>query len=94
MSRTSDVFKKNVKALRAAHGYSLRKAAELSGISFSALGRFERGERFPEPETLDKLASLYSIAVADLFRAGGAEEKAASLALTKARVIEQFIAIS
>lgn len=93
-SRTSMVFQKNLAVLRKSHGYTQKQVGEFCGLSESAISRFESGLRFPEPETIDRLADLYRIAISDLFRAGGAEQKASSLAYHKANLLAEFQALT
>lgn len=79
--------------LRKSHGYTLKQIGDFCGLSEAAISRFENGLRWPDPETIDKIADLYRIAVADLFAHEGAAEKAYSIAATHAHSVEQVKAL-
>ena len=54
---------------------SLRGVHRLSGISNAYLSQIEKGERHPGPKVLRRLAALYGVGVAELFRKAGYLER-------------------
>lgn len=57
-----------IAAIREAKGISKNKIAELSGLSWAAVMRIEKGERIPSISTLMRLAAVLEIDLADLVR--------------------------
>jgi transcriptional regulator with XRE-family HTH domain len=93
MHKAQQTFIKNIVELRkgfGTEGLTLTKAAALAGMSLSFLSRLESGERFPDAETLGKLADLYGVKVADLFRDDGAQERLVQLQQTKEQILKSF----
>src|SRR5262245_14534612 len=60
------VIAANVARLRADAGLSQNDLAEAAGLSRLALGKIERGESLPRPETLFDLARALRVSVAEL----------------------------
>lgn len=56
-----------IRAWRAVRGLSLRQLEDATGIGRGMLSHYERGQRSPNMDTLDRLAKGLSISVADLF---------------------------
>lgn len=56
-----------LKAARAAHGLTLRQAADRSGMSRAFLSQVERGEASPSVASLTKIAEALDIHLAELF---------------------------
>jgi transcriptional regulator with XRE-family HTH domain len=52
---------KSISLLRKCYGYSQREIGELTGVTKQAISMYERGERTPEPEFLEKLADIYKV---------------------------------
>lgn len=50
---------------------TLRKLADMSGISSSHLGRIEKGERFPSASVLHKIAEPLGLEESELFTLAG-----------------------
>ena len=46
---------------------SRSRVAEAIGITVQAIGNYERGDRFPSPLVMEKLASLYNVSVDHIF---------------------------
>ena len=61
------VFGKNVKSYRNRRNWSQADLAENANISINFLGDIERGNKWPHPETLTKLADALEIKVFELF---------------------------
>ncbi|MCL2380123.1 MAG: helix-turn-helix domain-containing protein [Treponema sp.] len=61
------VFGKNVKMFRSRRSWSQAELAEYANISINFLGDIERGNKWPHPETLTKLADALEIKVFELF---------------------------
>ncbi|WEA41758.1 helix-turn-helix domain-containing protein [Lysinibacillus fusiformis] len=56
-------FGERLRFLRKELDYSLRKMADELGISFSALGKYERNEHQPDFETLEKIADYFDVSI-------------------------------
>jgi transcriptional regulator with XRE-family HTH domain len=63
--------------IREAKGYSLRRLADIVGMSYVALYRLERGETDPRLGTLRKLAKALNVRVAELIGEGKPARKQA-----------------
>ena len=50
-----------IKELRVKQGYTQAELARLLKLSPSALAMYERGERKPDIETIDKLAQIFNV---------------------------------
>lgn len=50
---------RNLKIMRKVSGYSQRRAAEEIGVTRSAIGMYETGERKPSFDVIVKLSDLY-----------------------------------
>jgi len=61
------IFGKNLRAYRNRRNWSLADLAEYANISLNFLGDIERGNKWPSPETLTKLADALEIKVFELF---------------------------
>jgi transcriptional regulator with XRE-family HTH domain len=55
-----------LRALRAAHGWTLEQAAEEVGLNPDNLSKLERGYRKPRVGTLAKIADAYRVAIEEL----------------------------
>ena len=60
-----------LKQRRVVISLTLRKLADISGISSSHLGRIERGERFPSASVLRKIAKPLGFEESELFSLAG-----------------------
>ncbi len=67
MSKICKIFGKNLKKWRTLRGLSQENIAELLNFHSNTIGRFERGEHFCKPETIEKLAIVLKIKPQDLF---------------------------
>lgn len=56
-------FGERLRSLRKDIDYSLRKMADELGISFSALGKYERNEHQPDFDTLEKIAEYFDVSI-------------------------------
>jgi len=61
------IFGKNVRIYRNRRKWSQADLAEYANISINFLGDIERGNKWPHPETLSKLADALEIRVFELF---------------------------
>ncbi|MGK5512209.1 helix-turn-helix domain-containing protein [Brevibacillus formosus] len=57
------VFGENLRTLRIEKGLTLRELSEALDISYSALGKYERNEREPDFETLEKFANYFGVMI-------------------------------
>lgn len=82
ISLTEKILSTNLRSLRILHEYTLKQIGEELSVGPSTVSRYERaGPRFvfPQPEAIDKLASIYGVKIADLFSPLGAKEKRTAL---------------
>lgn len=56
-------FRQKLKDLRKQHGLSREELAKKLGLSYWAISKYEQGERFPEWDTLQKIADLFGVSV-------------------------------
>jgi transcriptional regulator with XRE-family HTH domain len=61
------IFSKNVRIYRNRRNWTQADLAEFANISQNFLGDIERGNKWPHPETLIKLANALEIRVFELF---------------------------
>jgi transcriptional regulator with XRE-family HTH domain len=62
------VLAQNIKSFRAHREFSQADLAEKADISIPFLSEIERGNKWPYPDTLSKLAKAFKIEVFELFR--------------------------
>lgn len=55
-----------LKAARVNAGYDQKTAAKILGISNSTLGKWERGESFPNVDKAQEMCSLYGLSYNDI----------------------------
>ena len=67
MTNIRELLASNLKAFRAARGWSQAKLAEKAGISTQHLGMIETQAKYPSPAMIHKLAMALSIDPAELF---------------------------
>lgn len=63
------VLSKSLRRLRATHGVSQEKLAELCGLHRTYIGSVERGERNISLDNLERIATAFQITVAALLTA-------------------------
>jgi len=61
------IFGKNVKNYRSRRNWSQADLAEYANISINFLGDIERGNKWPHPDSLTKLADALEVKVFELF---------------------------
>ena len=61
------IFGKNVRFYRNRRNWSQADLAEYANISLNFLGDIERGNKWPHPDTLSKMADALEIKVFELF---------------------------
>ncbi len=66
----SGIVGTNLRKLRAEHGYSLEKMAQLSGVSRAMLGQIEQGKSTPTINVLWKIARALSVPFSALLTSG------------------------
>ena len=62
-----DTLGKNIKMFRARRGFSQADFAEKANISITFLSNIERGNKFPQPDMLSKIATALGVDVNELF---------------------------
>jgi len=70
------------------HSFTLNHVAKHCDAVVSSVHKWENGDSMPGPQNIDNLASLYCVAIADLFTPNGASEKAYSIAATFENALE------
>lgn len=86
MENIKKILSDNLKASRKSLGMTQETLAEKAGVSLFTVQAYEAGRRWPELETLDKIASSLMIETSDLFqkpRHESAEEEALALVASK-----------
>lgn len=80
-SRTASIFAKNIKRLRAMHDLTLKQFAASIGVSYATANRYETvgAFMFPKPTTIDRIADLFQLRIADLFSPDGASKRQIAL---------------
>ena len=63
------VLSGNLRQLRATHGFSQEKLAEISGLHRTYIGSVERGERNISLDNLERIATAFQITVSMLLTA-------------------------
>jgi transcriptional regulator with XRE-family HTH domain len=61
------ILAQNIKSFRAQNGWSQADLAERANISIPFLSDIERGNKWPFPETLEKIAKSFEVDVFELF---------------------------
>ncbi|MED1790341.1 helix-turn-helix transcriptional regulator [Brevibacillus laterosporus] len=56
-------FGERLRSLRNENGLTLRQLSERLNITYSALGKYERNEREPDFETLEKIATYFGVMI-------------------------------
>ena len=60
-----------IRQWREEKGLTIAEVSKMAGMHFSALYRIEKGQRFPKPETLRKLAKPLGFTEVELFKLAG-----------------------
>lgn len=60
------IFGENIKILRKSKGYTQEDFAELVGVSFQAVSKWERGESYPDITLLPAISKLFNISIDEL----------------------------
>ena len=68
MSKLKEQFGKRLKELREEQGLSQERLAEQAGLHRTTEGKIERGNRWPEAETIEKLANVLDVSYQELFQ--------------------------
>ena len=68
-------FSENLKQLRNQRNLTQEALADFIGVSFQAISKWERGENFPDIETLVNLAMFFNTSVDDLLGVNKAENE-------------------
>ncbi|MCL2191939.1 MAG: helix-turn-helix domain-containing protein [Treponema sp.] len=61
------IFGKNVRCYRNRRNWSLAELAEYANISINFIGDIERGNKWPHPDSLTKIADALEVKVFELF---------------------------
>lgn len=60
-------YGKKIRSLREKHKDTLEEAAKKLSMSWSSLGKYERGERKVTPELLEEVANVYDVPLSYFF---------------------------
>lgn len=66
-------FSENIKKLRKEHNLTQETLAEYLGVSFQAVSKWERGEGYPDIETLPAISTFFGVTLDDLLGVNHAE---------------------
>jgi transcriptional regulator with XRE-family HTH domain len=72
-----------LKSLRKERGWTLATAAEAAGVAKSTLSKIENGQMSPTYDMLLKLATGYSVDIADFFAPASTKEASGRMAVTR-----------
>lgn len=68
-------FPQTLKNLREKHGISQKKLADAIDVSQASIGYWEKGERTPSAEAVQRLATYFNISMAELMGVGNIAER-------------------
>ena len=74
--RTTDMIGDRIRELRHERGFSVRRLAQLAGVSIGLISQVERGINDPSLQTLRAVAKALDVPVFDLFQAPAAADVA------------------
>jgi transcriptional regulator with XRE-family HTH domain len=57
----------NIRLLRGSMGLTIEKLAEKAKLSAPYMGAIERGEKWPRPETIERIARVLNVSAINLF---------------------------
>lgn len=63
----NDIFSKRLKHLRTSRELTQEQLARILGISRSAIGMYEKGDRIPPVKQSKKIAEFFNVSIAYLF---------------------------
>ena len=72
MDETSRLFSMNLKRIREERGLTQDDLAALISTTRKSIGSYERGETFPYPQVIAKIAKALDVEIASLFLKEGA----------------------
>ena len=75
-------FSVALKTLRLKSDYTQKQLADIAGVSESAIGMYERGQREPSFETLEVIADIFNVQMSDLIDYDPDAKKAAQGEMT------------
>jgi transcriptional regulator with XRE-family HTH domain len=64
---TNTLFGENLRKLRKEKNLTQKELAEYLGVTGRTIGYYESGERFPSPETINRIADLFNVSLDWLF---------------------------
>jgi len=67
MTKIRDLFAKNMRKYRTAQGFTQAYLAEKVDTSTNYIGLIEKGDKFPSPEMIERIATALGIDTTDLF---------------------------
>jgi transcriptional regulator with XRE-family HTH domain len=85
-----DILAQNIKSFRSHRQWSQAELAYKADISIPFLSDIERGNKWPYPDTLSKLAKALDVEVYEFFRKEGAADGETQDILT--RVVKEILA--
>jgi len=89
MTRVQALFIENLKKERKRAGYSQEKLAELVGLTPKYISSLEIGNRFPSPDTIQKIVDVFKMEPYQLLLDSSAPDK--SLELEAVKGFEDFL---
>lgn len=61
------LFGENLRKLRKERNLTQKELAEYLGVTGRTIGYYENGERFPSPDTINRIADLFNVSLDWLF---------------------------
>jgi transcriptional regulator with XRE-family HTH domain len=74
LGNSRHLFAENISRYRKLLGWNQHDLAEASGVHVNALRTYEQENRWPDPETIDALASALRVNPSELFKAHDTQE--------------------
>lgn len=60
-------YGENIREIREKNNHTREELANKLGISLSAMGKYERGERRVSPDLMEKIAEIYDVPLSSLY---------------------------
>jgi len=88
MTNTVDLIAKNIKRLRELKNLSQKEICGASGVPQGQYSRIENGKVEPSVSTLEKLAKVFEVSIAEFFKSNDINEEVNMPLLEKIKLID------
>lgn len=90
MSNTVDIISENTKRLRTLKNLSQKEVCASMGIPQGQYSRIENGKVEPTISTLEKLAKVFEVSIAEFFKTDNADDVVNLSLLEKIKLVDQL----